>query len=588
MTARHRWAVALLLAAFILLCLHGLLWDTPTVDEFAHLPAGWYYLKTGSFALFPQNPPLVKLLAALPLVLLHPALDPAARVENTGWYPWVFGTDFMERNRAIYDRVFLLGRLPIVLLGVLTGLLVYRWARELYGKGAGLAALTLYAFCPSIVAHAHLATVDLGAAFFTLLVLHRLERYLRQPTWGRLVLCGLALGAAELAKFTGLLLYPIFVLLVGIAALRAPHPPGPPLPTAPPVPWLRRAAGAGVALILIFLLSLLVIDVGYLFQGVGRPLGSHRFASRSLARVAAALPGRLPVPLPAAYVQGVDDLQRINEVGEYPNYLFGHWSREGFKAYYLITILYKSPLLLLAAFLLAPFASARGVRRQWLLWLPALVLFAAFSLLSRVDYGIRYVLPVLPLACVYAGRLAPWCAARGPALRALGLAALVAYPYSVLQSTPDTLAYFNVLAGGQGDRILLDSNLDWGQGLKRLKLYMDREGLQKIGLAYFGHVDPALYGIRWEFPDPTHPGPAAISANFLHGYPYATYANGRILPIPPGAFSWIGRYPRVAEVGGGMFVYRVGAGGPRGMRSGRPGGPNILGPPGDEAGSRMR
>jgi hypothetical protein len=494
--ARHRWGVALLLAAFALLSLHGLLWDTPTVDEFAHLPAGWYYLQTGSFALFPQNPPLVKLLSALPLLAVQPAIDPAARVQNTGWYPWVFGTDFMERNRPLYDRIFLLGRLPIVLLGLLAGLLVYRWARELYGPGAGLTALTLYAFCPSIVAHTHLATVDLGAAFFTLLALYAFYRYLGQRTWQRLVLCGLALGAMELTKF----------------------------------------------------------------QGVGQPLREHRFESRSLSRLAAALPGGLPVPLPAAYLAGVDDLQLINEVGEYPNYLFGHWSRQGFKAYYLVTLLYKSPALLLLAFLLAPFARAREVRGQWVLWLPALLLFATFSLLARVDYGIRYILPVLPLACIYAGRLAPWLAARGQILRALGLAALVAYPWSVLQATPDTLDYFNLLAAGQGDRILLDSNLDWGQGLKRLKRYMDREGLETIGLAYFGHVDPALYGIHWHFPDPNHPGPVALSANFLHGYPYATYANGRILPIPPGAFAWVGKSPRVAELGGGIFVYRVGGG----------------------------
>ncbi|HZF14126.1 MAG TPA: glycosyltransferase family 39 protein, partial [Thermoanaerobaculia bacterium] len=328
---RSRWAVLLLLTAFALLCFHGLLWDTPTVDEFAHLPAGWFYLQTGSFALFPQNPPLVKVLSALPLFLVHPALDPAARVQNTGWYPWVYGTGFMERNRAIYERVFFLGRLPIVLLGLLTGLLVYRWARELYGEGAGLAALTLYVFCPSIVAHAHLATVDLGAACFTLLALYRLDRYLRKPTGRRLLLCGLALGAAELAKLTGLLLYPVFVVLVGVAVGLAPHPPGPPLPSAPPGPRERGETGArsqswrigwGLASLTgIFFLSFLVIDLGYLFSGVGRPLRELRFESRSLSRLAGALPGGLPVPLPTAYLQGVDDLQLINEGGEYPNYL---------------------------------------------------------------------------------------------------------------------------------------------------------------------------------------------------------------------------------------------------------------------------
>jgi 4-amino-4-deoxy-L-arabinose transferase-like glycosyltransferase len=540
--APHRWAVPLLLAAFVLLCAHGLLWDTPTVDEFAHLPAGWYYWQTGNFALFPQNPPLVKLLSALPLFLIHPAVDTAVRVQNTGWFPWVFGTGFMERNRATYDHIFLLGRLPVVLLGVLTGLLVYRWARELYGTGAGLAALILFVFCPSIVAHAHLATVDLGSTFFTVLALYRLHRYVRKPTWRRLLLCGLALGAAELSKFTGILLYPIFLILLLIPLEVRQN--------------LREQLGRRLAvLVAIVLLSLLVIDLGYLFQGVGQPLRDFHFESRSMSRIASVLPG-LPALLPAPYLQGLDDLQLINETGEYPNYLFGRWSRQGFQAYYLITLLYKSPLLLLLAFLLAPFARAREVRSQVFLWLPAVALFLAFSLLSRVDYGIRYVLPILPLACIYAGRLVPWFAVRGRTLRVAGLTCLALYPLSVLAATPNTLDYFNVLAGGQGDRILLDSNLDWGQGLKRLKRYMNREGLQKIDLAYFGHVDPAIYGIHWEFPDPSRPGPVAVSANFLHGYPYATYANGHILPIPPGVFRWVGRSPRVAELGGGIFVYQ--------------------------------
>jgi Dolichyl-phosphate-mannose-protein mannosyltransferase len=557
---RQRSAVALLLLAFVLLCAHGLAWDTPTVDEFAHLPAGWHYWQTGSFALFPQNPPLVKLLAALPLFLVHPAIDTGARIQNTGWYPWVFGTDFMERNRAIYDRIFLLGRLPIVLLGLWTGLLVFRWARELYGPGAGLLALTFFVFCPAIVAHAHLATVDLGAACLTLWALHRYDRYVRKGGWRRLLLCGVALGAAELAKFTGLLLYPIFVLLALAAVLAAVGTREEGLG--------RRLAKSFAGLAAIFLVSLLVIDCGYLFQGVGRPLGEHRFGSRALGRLAAVLPGSLPVPLPAAYLQGVDDLQQINEVGEYPSYLFGRWSRDGFRAYYLITLLYKTPLLLLLAFALAPFARIPGARGQAFLWLPALALFLAFSFLSKVDYGIRYILPILPLACIYAGRLAPWLidrsTARGPLLRRAALAGLALYPVSILAATPDTIDYFNLLASGQGDRILIDSNLDWGQGLKRLKRYMDREKLPEIRLAYFGHVDPALYGIRWQFPDPNQVDPAipiAVSANFLHGYPYATYANGRILPIPPGAFAWIGKLPRKAELGGGMFVYGTERGG---------------------------
>jgi 4-amino-4-deoxy-L-arabinose transferase-like glycosyltransferase len=544
-------AVVLLLAVFAVLCVQGALVDSPTVDEFAHLPAGYWTLETGRFELFPLNPPLVKALSALPLLALDPAIDTASPVENTGWFPWVFGTRFMEMNRPIYDRIFLLGRLPVVALGMLLCLLAFLWARELYGVEAGLVALFLLAFCPSLIAHAHLATTDVGFAAFTVLALWTFHRFVHAPSWARLAVCGVALGLVQLSKMSALLLYPIFVILGVIVLVRSPLP--------------HRWSRGGGALAAIFLISLLVLNAGYLFQGTGSPLGSYRFESQALRGVASMLPAGLPVPLPSAYLQGLDALQLINDTGEFPEYLFGRWSREGSPSYYLVSIIFKTPLPLLLAFLAAPFARRKNAARgEVFLWLPALALLGWFSFFSSVHYGIRYVLPVVPLLTIWSARLVPWLKERGRALRATGAALLAVYPLSVLLATPDTIAYFNLLAGGRGDEILLDSNLDWGQGLKRVRDYMDREGIDEIGLAYFGHVDPALYGIRWQFPkrpvgraDPNRPGLVAVSANFLHGYPYATYAGGRIVPVPPGAFTWIGRFPRVADLGGGIFVYDV-------------------------------
>jgi hypothetical protein len=531
---RTRLAAVLLLVLFAVLCVHGLRWDTPTVDEFAHLPSGYYTLTTGRFDLFPLNPPLVKVLSALPLLALRPSLDPDARIENTGWYPWVYGTGFMERNRAIYDRIFLFGRLPVVALGMLLGWLVFRWTRELYGDEAGLVALFLTVFFPSLIAHAHLATVDVGLAFFFVLALYLFHRFVQQPTPAGLLLCGVALGLAQLSKFTALLLFPVFLIL----ALTTPG-------------RFRRLGDV----LLMFLISLIVIDAGYLFQDVGRPVRSFHFESHLLKSAAAVLPGGLPMPLPASYLEGLDALQLINDVGEYPEYLMGRWSREGSPAYYLAVILFKTPIPLLLILLLAPFARNR-TRGESFLWLPALILLAFFSS-SKVHYGIRYILPIFPLLFIYAGRLVPWIREQSRAVRIAAVTLLLIYPLSALLATPDTISYFNLLAGGQGDRVLLDSNIDWGQGLKRVHAYMDREEIDRLGLAYFGHVDPALYGIAWDFPRPDRPGLVAVSANFLHGYPYATYANGRIVPIPPGAFAWIGRHPRVADLGGGIFVYRI-------------------------------
>ncbi|HSF39284.1 MAG TPA: glycosyltransferase family 39 protein [Thermoanaerobaculia bacterium] len=547
MTARG--VRALLLGAFAILCVHGLVWDSPTVDEFTHLPVGWFYLKTGDFDLAARTPPLVKSLAALPLLVLDPAIDTAKPAAESAWYPWILGTDFMERNRAAYDRIFLLGRLPIVALGLLMGIVVHRWARELYGEAGGLTSLALFAFCPTIVAHAHLATVDVGAAAFMALALYLFYRYALDPTPGRLLASGVGLGLAQLAKTSGVLLYPILAVLTLIVLVR---------------PW-REGERGGIGkrlggLAAIVLLSLLVLNAGYLFQGTGRPLGDFEFQSRFMKKISGALPGWLPMPLPAPYLEGFDGIRLDAETGEFPNYLFGRWSREGTPVYYLVTLLYKNPLPFLILALAAPFARLRPrPPGEVFVALPLAVLLVASSILTdRVNYGIRHILPVFPFLFIYMGRLAPFVLARGRAWRTAGALLLGLYPLSILQATPDTISYFNLLARGRGDEILLDSNLDWGQGLKRLRSYMDREGIDRIGLAYFGHVDPAIYGIEWGFPSPEGRGPVAVSANFLHGYPYMTYAEGRMAPVPPEAFAWIARHPRVEDLGGGIFLYRIG------------------------------
>jgi 4-amino-4-deoxy-L-arabinose transferase-like glycosyltransferase len=589
-------AVTALLAVFVALCAHGLRWDSPTVDEFAHLPAGYYYLKTGNFALYNLNPPLVRLVSALPLLAVQPDVDTAPRLADNGWYPWVFGTDFMRRNRAAYDAIFLLGRLPIVVLGAVLGLLVWHWARRLYGEGGGLAALYAYALCPSIIAHAHLATTDIGFALAATGALYLCARWLEHPRPATLIAAGVALGLAQLTKFSAVILYPVLLLLAVAALARGRRFP---LTASADRGRAAAAASSVAALAVLCLVSLLVLDAGYLFQGVGQPLAATVFRSHWLQRLAAHLPARLPAPLPAAYLSGFDAIQLINEQGEFPTYLFGSWLPRGTWAYYPLTLLFKTPLPLLAAWFVAPWvrpgrsagarstgapdavptaddhvstlassvyflAASDGGRAaaEAFLWVPALAMLAFFSLGSTVSYGIRYLLPILPLACIYGGRLVPWLAApanrrRGRLARAVAVAALVTYPFSVLLATPDTIDYFNLLAGGHGDRIFLDSNLDWGQGLKRLRAHLDATGQPGIALAYFGHVDPAIYGIRWRFPQPDRPGPVAVSANFLHGYPYVTNRAGHMIPIPPDAFTWLNRYPRSADLGGGLYLYDV-------------------------------
>ncbi|HEY4562345.1 MAG TPA: glycosyltransferase family 39 protein [Thermoanaerobaculia bacterium] len=534
----------LLFGAFAVLCLHGLVWDSPTVDEFTHLPVGYFYLKTGDFDLAARTPPLIKELAALPLLPLDPQIRTQKPARESAWYPWLLGTDFMQRNRPVYDRLFLLGRLPIVALALLMGVVVFLWARDLYGPAAGLVALTFFAFNPTLIGHSHIVTADVGVATLGALALYLFYQWSLQPTVPRMLRAGIVLGLAQLAKTTAVLLYPVLGLLVLIALVRGERPVG------------RRLGGLAAMI----LLSLLVLNLGYLFQGTGRPLGSFAFQSRFMKGIAGHLPAALPMPLPAPYLEGFDGVRLDAESGEFPNYLFGRWSRQGTPLYYLVCLLFKTPLPLLLALLLAPFVRPRlHPRGEIYLGLPLAILLVSYAVLTgNVNYGIRHILSAFPLLFIYASRLTPFVLEKGLAVRRAALAGLLLYPLSALIATPNTIDYFNLLARGRGDEILLDSNIDWGQGLKRVRKYMDRQGIDHIGLAYFGHVDPALYGIDFHIPRPDQPGLVAVSANFLHGYGYMTFAGGRMVPVPAGAFTWIAHYPRVADLGGGMLVYRIG------------------------------
>ncbi|PYQ54817.1 MAG: hypothetical protein DMF53_28965, partial [Acidobacteria bacterium] len=392
--------------------------DSPTVDEFTHLPVGYFYLKTGDFDLAARTPPLIKELAALPILPLDPQIRTARPARESVWYPWILGTDFMQRNRPVYDRLFLLGRLPIVALALLMGVVVFLWARDLYGPAAGLVALTFFAFNPTLIGHSHIVTADVGVATLGALALYLFYQWSLQPTVPRMLRAGIALGLAQLAKTTAVLLYPILGLLVLIALVRGERP-------------VARRLGGLAAMIL---LSLLVLNVGYLFQGTGKPLGSFEFQSRFMKGIAGHLPAALPMPLPAPYLAGFDGVRLDAESGEFPNYLFGRWSRQGTPLYYLICLLFKTPLPLLIALLLAPFIRPRvRPRGEIYLGLPLAILLLSYSVLTgNVNYGIRHILSVFPLLFVYASRLTPFVLEKGPAFRRAALAGLLLYPLSAL------------------------------------------------------------------------------------------------------------------------------------------------------------
>lgn len=559
-------AVPILLGIMALSCLLSLRVKSPTVDEFAHLPAGYYYWKTGDFSLYGKNPPLIKLLCSLPLLAMDISMDPIQSYADRGdWRPWVFGTHFMRENAASYDSIFFIGRLPAVLLALLLGWYVFRWAKELYGPKGGLLSLVLYTFSPNILAHARLVTTDVGCTCFMFMTIYYYWRFLQHLRHKDSIGAGICFGLALLSKFTALLLVPILGLLLILSAWRRKQEErGALLSVFNKLRsgFLRCLCDGGVRLVLVILVALFITNLGYGFQGTMKRLKSIPHESQFYKRLAASPLNSIPIPLPAAYIQGLDQQKLDAEQGVFLNYLRGRLSNRGWWYYFFYAFVVKTPIPLHIGILISiwwALKRRRVAQADAFLILPVLTVLFVFSFFNQINVGLRYVLPIFPFLFVWLGRLGQLNFAKS-VLRWSAVVILVGYVFSSVSIFPDYLAYFNALAGGpsKGYRHLLDSNLDWGQDLKRLKNYVDKEGIDELGLAYFGHVDPGIYGIRYRLVgERPESGEIAVSASYLYGLPYVITYGDRPVSIKPGAFEWLHTHRPKAHIGHSIFVYSI-------------------------------
>ncbi len=257
--------VALAVALQAGLAVHAMRGSSATFDEGTHLPAGYTHLVLGDHRLNPEQPPLVKLLAAMPLL----AVRPQVRTDDRAWTEarqWEFGRRFLYRwNDA--DRLLFLGRLPVVALASCLLVAVFLEARRRFGAGAAAAALGLAALSPDVLAHGALVTTDLGFALFFFLAVAAFVRVLEKATPGRLAAAGLATGAAFATKFSAPILVPVLIVL-GLLGLREREPvetalSGPARPVTGAGARLRHAAGLLAA---VGLLALAVVWASYGFR----------------------------------------------------------------------------------------------------------------------------------------------------------------------------------------------------------------------------------------------------------------------------------------------------------------------------------
>jgi hypothetical protein len=521
-----------------------------TFDEGPHLAVGYATLRAGDLRLQPVHihPPLANVLAAAPLLLQDDLPDPR---EIDGWEGASLSavTDEVVWQYEAPARIATAGRVPILLLGVLLGAIVARWAADYGGALAAAVALLLFAFDPNLVAHASLITTDGAAVALIAATLFVLDRYRRGPRGELFVAAGILMGLAQLAKVSALMLVPVSGLLLLVEALEREG-------------WdVRAILHAALRLALLLSIAALVLWAGYGFE-------------------LRALPD-LPIPVPAAtHLRIYRSLREHYELG-HPTFLAGRVSDHGWPWYFPVAFLLKTPL---PALILGAVTLFLGTRRMTypvlrkkqppLLshpysLLPVLLfplIYAASSLFSTVNIGYRHLLPLLPFLYVGIGAaLSPLLTCSVTCARDYALyvaAGFLAFWLvgATLAVAPHYLTFFNALAGGPegGYRYLVDSNLDWGQNLWDLREWMDEEGYESVYYAHYSPARPSAYGLDADFlpPDPRAvpfapwdpaPGAYAIGATVLQG-PYAPNVN---------TYAWFRAREPLDRLGNALFLYEV-------------------------------
>jgi len=489
----------------------------PTVDEQAHLARGLAIWRAGDLKLYVGHPPLIHLIAALPV-----AVDPRLRFpfDDPTW----LSRDWIEFPITLFWKLdhpaltmFYAARVMMVLLSALLLAALYRLGADVGGRWAGLAVAALAALDPNLRAHARLVTTDLGVLLALTLTLLFWRRWLRAPERMSLaVASGVMLGLALVSKYTAALFVPVLAL-VTLARLG----------------WGRAARLRA---------SLALAAAGLTVWAV------YGFELRP------ALGLSLPLPLATYW----EEFLWTTTTLRFPSYLLGRVS-ESHWLYFPVALLVKTPLPLL---LLAVFGALR-LRAEPLLWMPAVFYFAV-AVLSGVNIGYRHLFPLLP-ALYLAAALA-----FGPLWRAHGWRRVlsgVAAGWLIVNTAliyPRDLTFFNELAGGpdNGWRVLVDSNLDWGQDLGALADFVRERNINSIYVSYFGSVPIGSFPVK-EYPLPARPLPPRPVSDWHSVFPapgwYAlsvTHLMGAAL-ADPDTFAYFRHQQPVAILGRTIYVYRV-------------------------------
>jgi len=521
-TSKHWRIVAAAAAAVATLAIVSTYSEFNNVyDEPAHVATGMEWLSRGTFTLDPQHPPLSRVASAL--------------------LPWLAGetfvgdtTMFAEGRRILgrgehYGRTLTLARLGHLPFFLFLALVTWYWTRRLADERTATIAVGFVVTNPNLIAHAAIAGTDTGPAALMPAALLAWSIWLETPDTKRSIALGALLALCGLTKFSAVAYWVPAAMLVALLYT-----------------WQHPRQ------------MLFVAGARRLFRPMMVMLASGAFVTWAMYRFHVGPVGGLTLPAPEFWL-GLKHFFGRAARG-HPSFLLGEVRDTGWWYYDLVALLVKTPIplivfavvgawLTVAQVLRLRRASEQAIELRVAAPLAGVIAVLLVASMARVDLGVRLDLPIYPLLAIVAalGFSAAIARARAAVPR-VAVAALGAWTLGIpIAAHPDHLAYFNVFAGREPAKVLVESNLDWGQDLYRLRDASNALGIDSLRVHYFGTAEFLAVGLKARRlrPDEHATGWVAASETFYAGVWSDT------------SLHWLRLYKPVMQIGKSIRLYNI-------------------------------
>ncbi len=604
-----KFIAGIIITSAVILAITSVWNDSPIVDEIPHIGAGYSYVQKGDFRLNPEHPPLVKDLTGLALSLSRGWLNINDSAFNTQFWTsdingqWNFGRNLLfnsGNNAILMTRV---AKFPMLLFFIFSAIIIFHWTRKLYGDKAALIATFLFSFSPTVLAHSRFVTTDVPALFGVLLGTYFFIEFLKHQTKKNFVLAVIAFGIAQLTKFSLFLLNPLFFVIA--------------------VAWgLIHSTRSGqvfhdkiYSIAKTLFLTGIIIVLGYLaivwpvygLHTSNYPPEKQRaetiyhlnsYGNRSIADKVIWASDKPYIRSLTHYGLGVLMVTQ-RSIGGNTTYFLGEIEKNAWKKYFPIVYFIKEPLAfwgLVITALMAIITQVKSLKlkvksiNNWtkdhftefamLVWL-AIYWYA--SITANLNIGVRHLLPTYGFVLILlSGQLSKiiekWklkIENLNPKIKVTSILIFGLMGWYLLENLrifPHYLTYFNQTAllrpswasegqVGGGHLYVVDSNIDWGQDVKRLADWVDKNKISKISLDYFGWADAGYYlrnkyiwinsgrykNAREFLADNPEGGYIAVSKSF--------FMSSR--EKPETSYAWLDSYTPVTDIGNSIFVWHI-------------------------------